>query len=322
MIILEVILIFICLLSAGFFAGMETGVVSTNRLRLHHLLHRKVRGAQTLQYFLDHPDHLLGTTLVGTNLSHVAISVLSADLAIRAFGRTGSLLAPLVVTIVILVFSEYLPKAYFQSNPSQRTLPLIGLLHIAGLIFFPVNRAIMFITGLIFPALPSGELDSSGFLTRDELRKLTSEVDSDSKLGRARSLMIERVFDLTHKSCSQVMIDREHMTMVEASAPKEAIIQLARDSGYSRMPVYEGSRDSVKGILNILDVLGDDSNLSKKAGDFMRPASFVGADTPADELLAHMRMMRQPMAIVTDSASRVLGLVTTEDVLEEIIGEL
>lgn len=322
MIAAEIILILICILSGGFFAGMETGVVSTNRLRLHHLLLRKTRGAQTLQYFLEHPDHLLGTTLVGTNLSHVAISVLSADLAVRAFGRTGSLLAPVAVTVAILVFSEYLPKAYFQSNPSHRTLPLIGLLRFFGVIFHPVNRAIIFITGLVFPRLPSGELETAGFLTRDELKKLTSEMDSDSKLGRARRQMIERVFDLTHKTCRQIMTGREHMTVVEASATREAVIRLANSSGYSRIPVCEGGPDSIKGILNILDVLGDDTGLPKKAADFMRPASYVNADTPADELLAHMRMMRQPMAIVTDSASRVLGLVTTEDVLEEIVGEL
>ncbi|HNR94600.1 MAG TPA: CNNM domain-containing protein [Kiritimatiellia bacterium] len=322
MIALEIILILAFLAAGGFFAGMETGVVATNRLRLQHLLHHKAPGAPVLKYFLDHPDHLLGTTLVGTNLSHVSISVLSTHVAARLFGQTGTVLAPVVMTLVILVFAEYLPKAFFQSNPSARTLPVISLLDVAGRIFHPVNRAIMSVTSLLFPSLPAGEGESAAFITREELKRLTAEAASDGKLGRARRMMIERVFDLPLKTCRQIMIPTEHMVAVELSAPREEIIARAHDSGYSRMPVFEGSRAGIRGIVHILDVLGDSSGSPRTARDYMRPPSYVAADTPADDLLARMRVTRQPMLIVRDEATQVLGLVTTEDVLEEIFGEL
>ena len=118
------------------------------------------------------------------------------------------------------------------------------------------------------------------------------------------------------------MIPAEHMVAVELASTREEIIARARESGYSRMPVFEGSLNGIRGIVHILDVLGDSSGSSKTARDYMRPPSFVGADTPADDLLARMRVTRQPMLIVRDESSKVLGLVTTEDVLEEIVGEL
>lgn len=322
MMTIELLGIAFLLLASAFFSGMETGVISVNRLRLHHLLHRNVRHAATLKKFVDHPDYLLGTTLVGNNIVNVSLAVMLSNLITRLMGPVGAILSPVLLTLVIIIVGEYLPKAYFQSNPSARILPVIGLLDLSGRVFYPVTRAVMFVTGLFFPSPSSGEGESSAFITREELKSLAAEASSDGKLGRARRQMIERVFDLTLKTCRQIMIPAEHMVAIELTSTREEIIARARESGYSRLPVFEGSLNGIRGIVHILDVLGDGSRSSKTARDYMRPPSFVGADTPADDLLARMRVTRQPMLIVRDESSKVLGLVTTEDVLEEIVGEL
>ena len=148
------LLILVSVIGSAFYSGMETGVVAVNRLRLRHLVRNRVPGAAQLQAFLQEPDHLLGTTLVGTNLFNAIASVAAVGLGAHLLGKTGYGVAQVVITIVLLVFGEFLPKAWFQGRPAARTLPFIRFLAWNGYVFYPLSRLATGLARIFVPVRP------------------------------------------------------------------------------------------------------------------------------------------------------------------------
>lgn len=317
---LEMILILFCMIAEAFFSGMETGVISIQRLRLRHLVVEKnSRPAKILQGFLDHSDRLLGTTLVGTNISVVVASILAASLAARVSPTWGKAVSSVVMTMLLLVFSEYLPKAWFRSRPLERCSVFAETLRVCWVVLRPIAAAITWLTGWL---VPKSEKTTAPSVTKDDLKVLTRELGRNGVISPRERTMIHRVFELSSRNVGEIMIPREEMIAVKSSTAISAVVQQARDSGFTRLPVY-GDSDNVVGIVNISDVLSSDATAEgAKANDYMRAPQFIGQDMPVDDVLPRMRALRQPMCFVTDAQSGVIGLVTTEDVLEEIVGKL
>lgn len=317
----SLLVILMALVGSAFYAGMETGVVSINHLRLRHLVRRRVRGADILQRFLRQPDHLLGTTLVGNNLCNVIASVLSVSLGARLFGLPGYWVAYALLTVITLLFCEYLPKAWFQAAPAPRTLPLAGLLHLNGRLFHPFSRLVMTLTRFLVP-LPTHKEIWQPAMTRDEFSHLTRESTLGGSLTSTEGRMMHGVLTLSEKTCRDIMVPREQFEFVPADAGTQRILERARSGKHTRLPVFSAEEDRFIGIVYVFDVLADPEATDKCARDFMRPPQFVDHHQHADKILPRMRRSRQPLALVTDDRSRVVGLVTTEDVLEEIVGPL
>lgn len=314
-------LMFLCLLGAAFFSGIETGLVALNRLRLHHLVRRKVSGAETLQFFVQNPDRLLGTTLVGTNLCITAASTLAVLVGEHLAGNIGATLATAVMTFVILVFAEYVPKAWFQAFPARRSLPLAPLLKASRWALSPLSVPLMFVVRLLIPVRAHPELREPR-ITRDEILHLVTEGRASGMLTPAEHKMIHEVIALQTKTCRQIMTPRERMVFVKTTSTASEIIELARKVEYNRYPVYDEEKKKFAGILHIFDPLADPEAEKKKAADYMRPAQFVGDYLPVDHILPRMRVTQQPMMLVTDDRFEVIGLVTQEDVLDEVVGRL
>ena len=322
MIVTNIIILLFCLLFGAFFSGTETGMISINRLRLRHLVRRKVKGAQTLNEFISKPDHLLGTTLVGTNLSYVIASITAARLGTYWLGAAGSWVSSVVLTLIVLLFCEYIPKAYFQSRPAKRTLPFAPLLQLAGWIFLPIGKLITITARLFVPAPKPEHMPTNSFISRDELLHLTRESVQSGVLSKAELQMIRGVFELTTTSCGAIMIPRNRMLYVNHDASADDMINLARTRSVNRFPVYNDEVKSFIGIIHIFDILADDNPEGKTAADYMHPPQFVPNYTPVDNVLPRMRVTRQPMMLVTNERLEVVGLLTLEDVLDEVVGEL
>lgn len=311
----------LCLLGAAFFSGIETGLVALNRLRLHHLVRRKVSGAETLQSFVQDPDRLLGTTLVGTNLCITAASTLAVLVGEHWAGNAGATLATAVMTFVILVFAEYVPKAWFQAFPARRSLPLASLLKVSRWALSPLSVPLMFFVRLLIPVRAHPELREPR-ITRDEILHLVTEGRASGMLTPAEHKMIHEVIALQTKTCRQIMTPRDRMVFVKTTSTASEIIELARKVEYNRYPVYDEEKKKFVGILHIFDPLADPEAAKKKAADYMRPAQFVGDYLPVDHILPRMRVTQQPMMLVTDDRFEVIGLVTQENVLDEVVGRL
>jgi putative hemolysin len=197
------LLLLFCLMAEWFFAGIETGLISINRLRLRHLVRRKVPGADIIQFFLQNPDALLGTTLVGTNIAVTVSSVIAAGVGARIAGGVGSLVADLLITLVILVFCEYFPKAWFQSHPASRSLPFAPLLKYSRLVLLPISVPLMAVVKFLIP-LRNHAQKTQPFVTREEIVHLASEGRSSGILTSAEHKMIHEVIQLKTKTCREI----------------------------------------------------------------------------------------------------------------------
>jgi len=210
-------LLLLCLACSWFFAGIETGLISINRLRLQHLVRRKVRGAETLQKFLRSPDELFGTVLVGSNLVNTAATVLAIQLGVRALGPVvGSWLGEVLIIIVLLAFCEYFSKAWFQSFPASRCLPFAPLQQVARWLLWPISRPPMLMVRVLIP-LPGTERHKP-FITRDEIIHLAREGQSSGVLTPAEHRMIHEVMQLKTKTCREIMTAREQMEIIYLGA--------------------------------------------------------------------------------------------------------
>ncbi len=319
---LEVLLLIFCLASAAFFAGMETGVISINRLRLRHLVRRNVKGARILENFLAKPDRLFGTTLVGTNLGYVIAAILTAGLGNHWMGPAGSWIMGVGLTLTILVFCEYIPKAWFQSFPAKRTIPFAKTLEVAARLLSPISRLVTGLVRLAIPGPAHDERKSQPFISREELRHLTREGEKSGVLTPEEHRMIHGVFELKAKTCGEIMVARNKIGCVQQDTPVTDLLERARQTEHNRFPVVDPATKAFVGIVHIFDVLADEHSQDKTARDYMRPPQLVSMHTPVDHVLPRMRVTRQPMVLVADDRMEVVGLVTLEDVLEEIVGVL
>ncbi len=321
---LQLVAIAVCMLGAAFFSGMETGVISIRRIRLRHLVEEGSRRGRILQAFLDQSDRLLGTTLVGSNICVVVASITAASLASRLSPVWGKAASSVAMTVVLLIFCEYIPKTWFQSRPLERCRFFADPLQIAWHLLRPIGATVTWLTRWLVPSASVSSDGQKPFVTREDLKVLTRELGHHGVISPKERVMIHRVFELSSKTAADIMIPRDQMKDVSSRASASEVLQTARDSGLTRLPVYDAEATTFVGVINILDVLsttvpasGDDW-----AADYMRAPQFIPHDMPVDDILPRMRLLRQPLSLVLNHESQVVGLVTTEDVLEEIVGQL
>ena len=321
MIASQLILIAFCLLGAAFFAGMETGIIAINRLRLQHLARRQVRGAIIIRNFLAHPDRLLGTTLTATNLLYVISSVTAASMGRQIYGAVGTAVAGALLVVLILIFCEYIPKAFFQAAPARRVLPLAHLLQAAAWVLRPLTFLVTTLLRWVMPRDVARQVEGRMMVSREELLHLAREGARSGVLTPHESEMIHGVFDLTHKTCETLMTPREKMVFVPSTATAKEILALARQREFNRLPVYDASQKSFVGVVHVFDILSDETQDGKTAADYMRAPQLVASHLPIDHLLPRIRVTRLPLFLVTDERYEVIGLITLEDVLREVTGE-
>lgn len=315
----EIILLVLALLGSAFFAGIETGVIAINRLRLRHLVQHRVRGAAQIEAMLEQPDVLLGTTLVGTNLCHVTMAVVASHLAVRAQWPWAEAIAGFVVTLSLLIFGEYVPKAWFQAFPTHRVLPWAGVLRMASIILWPA-RAVL--AGLLRPLLRRVVKETSApLLTREEFVHLALEGRRSGILSPVEANMITGVIQIGAIRCRDIMRPIEQATVVSRDLPVRELLAIARRTDLSRFPVRDPANGEIVGVVNIYDVLADSESETRTVEHYMRRPQMVAEHTIADHVMPRMRVTRQPLMLVTNEEGRVTGILSLEDVLLVMVGQ-
>ncbi len=318
----DLILFLICLLGSGFFEGMETGVISLNRMRLRHLAEAGDRAARILQNFLEQPDRLLGVTLVGTNICTVIASVIAANWSARMHPSLQPFNA-IATTLIILIFSTYLPKAWFQSHPMERCRPFANPLRWSSLILRPLINTMNWITSLIAPSATQPKATRALVSTKDELDFLAQESADHGVLSPRQRIMIRRVLELSTKTARHIMTARENMAILPSSADMPQLMSRVRESAHTRLPVCEEDGKTIKGTINFFDVMaGSDENTDGSIKPFIRPALFIQETTPLMETFAKLRLSKQSMCLVVNAKLEVTGLITNQNVLQAIVGKL
>lgn len=316
---LKFIVMLMCVLGSAFFAGIETGIIAMNRLRLRHLVQHRVPGARLIEDFLRRPDILLGTTLVGTNLCHVAVAVLATSLA-ESIEVTGAVTAANVLVIVILlIFGEYIPKAWFQSFPSHRVLPFARALWVSSWVLLPLRWTIAEIVRLMM-GRRAPEAENQPLITREEFMHLAREGGETGALTPVETRMIKGVFELSGTRCGDIMVPRDRMLRVEQDLPVAGLVNLARNVNRTRFPVWDPAVSKFVGVVHVFDALADEQPEGKTVAAYMRHPQFVNEHTLVDHVMPRMRVTRQPLMLVTNDVYEVTGLITLDDVLHVIVG--
>ncbi|MBN2829251.1 MAG: HlyC/CorC family transporter [Candidatus Cloacimonetes bacterium] len=313
------LIVIIALALSFFFSGYETGVISVDRLKLEQHAKRD-RKSKELLSFIEKPDRFLGTTLFGTNISQVIISSVTTFFLDRTEAFTSSLV-PILLGVVVLVVGEIVPKALFRDFPDKLVPALFPTMKFFYTLFTPFVKFVTLInTGLtkVFKLRTSSSL---AYLTRDDLALFLNSPEHQQSFEDPQREMIEDALEFSNLEARNIITPRTDIVAIPEDMPVDEIIELARKEGYTRYPVYRESIDNIVGVLIIYDIIkSKKQNLIAK--DILHEAYFAPETMDADELLKEMQSKKKSMAIIVDSYGGTEGIVTIEDIIEEIVGNI
>ncbi|WP_070000800.1 hemolysin family protein [Cellulosilyticum sp. I15G10I2] len=325
--LIQITILIILLGFSAFFSASETALMSISKIDVRHMVEQDIKGAKLLSRLLEDPNKMLGAILVGNNLVNIAASSLATVIAIDLFKDTASGLgigiATGVMTLLILVFGEITPKSL--SNAHAHEVAILVSKPILLLVFLtnPIVKILMGTTHFIIKLFGGNADESKPFITADELRTIVTVSHEEGVLEDEEKKMIYNVFDFGDSYAKDVMIPRTDMIAININDTYEDILNLYKEEHFSRMPVYEESQDNIIGILYIKDLIIQSFDPNHfKVNAFLREVYFVHEYKRIDELFKEMRAQKIGIAIVLDEYGGTSGLVTMEDLIEEIVGDI
>jgi Mg2+/Co2+ transporter CorB len=308
---------------SGFFSGSETGLMTLNRYRLKHRAEKGHRGARLARRLLQRPDRLLGMILLGNNIVNIFAATIATVLALRMYGEIGIAVAPFVLTFVILIFAEVAPKTLAALKPEMIAYPSAYLYTLLAKPFYPFVFMINSISnGLLalFGVHPAHA--TSDRLSSDELRAVVHE--ANQFIPGKHTEMLLRVLDLENISIEDIMIPRNEITGIDINDSWADILQQITNIHRTRVPVYRDSIDNTIGFLHMRKVLNlvarDELNM-QTLESMIRDPYFIPEGTPLTQQLLNFQKNRRRSGLAVDEYGSILGLVTLEDILEEIVGQ-
>jgi CBS domain containing-hemolysin-like protein len=313
--------ILVLLAAEAFFSGAEMAVVSCDKLKIRADSSRGVRGARLVESMLETPEWLLGTTLVGTNLAVVSNTILVTFLMIERFQQNGELYAVLAVSPLVLFWGEILPKTVFRQKADLLAPIVIYPLWAASRLFAP---ALWFITAIPrrLPRILRKKVDAgTGILQRDDLKLLLRMPQEGTDILKEERKMVDRLIELSGKKVAEVMIPLVDVVALPEQATLEEAVRVMADKGHSRLPVFRERIVNIVGLLHHFDLLVK-RDLSQAVRETARPVFYVPETKQVYELLLDMKRRGHSMAIVVDEYGGATGIITVEDILEEIVGEI
>jgi CBS domain containing-hemolysin-like protein len=317
-VLLTVILILIFLVMEAFFSGSEIGVVSADQIKLRHEAAKGSRGAKLALDMLKKPEWLLATTLVGTNIAVVSNTTIVTALMIQLFGEQNSWFAIVLVAPLIWIFGEIVPKSIFQQRADTITLRVIFLLRLAFYLFYPILVVFTLITRMLTWSF--GAQIQNPFTLREEILTMLQMPATEGDIQPVEKNMIQRIFSFSETTAYEIMIPLIDVVAIEQGATCGEAIDLAKNKAHIRLPVYTERVDKIVGVLNVLKLLDADAHRPIKP--FIREVRFVPPSKNISELLLDLRKDGDTVAVVVDEFGGTAGLVTMEDIMEEVVEEM
>lgn len=316
------ILLLMLVLSAAF-SGSETGLMTLNRYRMQHLSQAGHGGASRAAKLLDRPDRLIGLILLGNNLVNIAASAVATMIGIRLFGDIGVLVATIVLTILVLIFSEVTPKTLAALHPERIAYPAayvyVPLLRVLWPVVMVVNLAG---NGILRLFGVSPEEAAAHSLSSEELRTVVAE--AGAMIPRRHQQMLLSILDMENATVEDIMVPRNEIVGIDISKTWPEILDQLVHNQHTRLPIFDGSIDELEGIVHMRRVLAlvSEDNLDKDALlSLAREPYFVPEGTPLNQQLLNFQNQKRRIGFVVDEYGDIQGLVTLEDILEEIVGE-
>lgn len=320
------IILGVLLFLSAYFSGSETGMMSINRYRLRHLVQQGHRGAKRVQYLLDRPDRLIGLILIGNNLVNIAASAVATIICLRWFGDAGLVVATFGLTLVVLIFSEVTPKTIAALHPERVAFPSSIILKPLLTILYPAVASVNFITNGFMRMLGVNPNNTQGqdALSSEELRTVVNE--ANSMIPTSHQEMLLSILDLEKVTVEDVMIPRADISGIDVQDDVKSIIKQLSQAQFTRILLYRNEIDDAIGFIHARDIMQivtknsvelDKSEIVRSA----REIYYIPEGTPLNVQLLKFQRNKERIGLVVDEYGDIQGLVTLEDILEEIVGD-
>ena len=317
------LIILMCICAAAFFSGAETALICADRIRLRHLVEKGNKRALIVESLLKSPEKFLGTTLVGTNLAIVGGSVVAAKLAGQILGHSshlGTLAETVIMTSLVLILAEIVPKNLSRTHADFLVLRLAAWVQMSYRILSPIVRVTSGFSRLVIKKGIGAGIHKTPFVSREELRYLAKESHRYGLIEKQKQFIVGQIFDFSETTVGEVMVPLEKVAAAQISGSPVQVVELIRQEGKSRIPVWEGESKEVVGVVDINHLLTARRNTPLKK--LIYPLSRIRAETSIERLFLQLQRKHEHMALVTDERGKVTGIVTMEDLLERIVGEI
>lgn len=315
------------LVLSALFSGSETALTASNQARIHHLLRKGNKRARAVTRLMETREQLIGAILLGNNLVNILASALATSILIGFFGDIGVAIATVVMTTLVLIFSEILPKTYALSNADRVALGVAPVIRILVAFFSPITRALNLVVGATLRLFGAGAGSPKVVTASEEIRSTIALRAQEGEVVKHERDMLGSVLDLTDVQVDEVMVHRRNMFAVNADDATSSLVEQILSSPYTRVPVWRDDPDNIVGIVHVKDLLKalhvhrgplDDLDVTPVVGE----PWFVPETTSLRQQLNAFRRRRAHVALVVDEYGTLMGLVTLEDILEEIVGDI
>lgn len=320
--ILQIIVLVILLLLSAFFSSAETALTTVNKIRMRTLAEDGNKRAAKVLAVTDNSAKMISAILIGNNIVNLTASSITTMLANKLFGSMGAGIATGILTLLILIFGEISPKTLASLHAEQISLAYAGIVSFFMKLLTPLIFLMNTLSMVFLKLLRVNPNDSNLVMTENELRTIMDVGHESGVIETEEHEMINNVFDFTDAEAKEIMIPRIDMTFVSVDATYQELLSIYRETRYTRLPVYEESNDNVIGILNVKDLLLCEDQDTFSIRDIMRDPFFTYEHKNTAELFSQMQESSINIAIVLNEYGTTAGLITMEDLLEEIVGEI
>lgn len=307
---------------SGFFSSSETALTSVNQIRLRQRATEGDKKSMTVLKLLEKPQDVISSILIGNNIVNIASSAVATVFFTQLFGASGPVVATVVMTILVLIFGEVLPKTAAQQQPEMISRKVSKPISRITTIFKPVVFLLTALSGLVTKWLFS-HVDEAPTITEEEFKALVEVGEEEGVLQREERAYIDNVLDFSSATASDMMKPRTSVVALDVEATEEEIFELLKDNRYSRIPVYEDSIDHIIGILYMKDVvrlLAQGETICLR--EILRDPYFIGESAVADRIFRELKARNLSIAVVVDEYAGTSGIITMEDILEELVGNI
>jgi len=320
--IVNILIIILCVAAQGFFSGSEMTILSSDRIKLRKESAKGSKGARRALKIMKNSRWFLATTSTGTNLFVIIASVISAAWFNDLFGENGEIMTIVIMSPFFLMFGEIIPRTIFHQRATDLAPKISPFLWVASRIISPITFLI-FKTGKLFCRRIIDEpITRRPFVTSDELELILNVSEADSELEKKEKKLLHRVFRLGKSNVSEIMVPLVNVTALRMDATVSEAISVIKDAGYSRLPVYKNRIDGLCGVIHAFDLIAHPKPDQTAIECFVRGVVFAPETKRAEDLLVSLQKSKNSMAIVVDEYGGAIGVITIEDILEEVVGEI
>lgn len=319
----QIVVLVLCLILSAFFSASETALMSLGKIRLKHMIEDDVKGINNVEKLLNNTNKLIATILIGNNIVNITASSLATSIAINISQSYGVGIATGVMTFIILVFAEITPKSLAVKYTEKISIALAPMVIVMTYVLWPIVKIITLFSNFFIWILGGNKYQTTPFITEDELKTMVNVSREEGVLEEGEKKMIYNVFEFGDNLVKDIMVPRVDIVALNIDDTYEEVLEIIKEEQFSRFPIYRDSIDDIIGVLNVKDfLLADNISENFSLERYMRESTYTYEFKRISLLFNEMRQDRNHMAVVLDEYGGTVGIVTIEDLVEEIVGDI